>query len=227
MVWTYGTGRFRVCVHRWACLRRLCYSTIDRRQYRIWDPTELEIRRAARAANRTRSSLPCRRGTIGLVLGCRVASASASLLQGQSSQIVPFIFDEATSALDTHSERLVQGRGRWAAVLVIAHRVDVPSFGRIVRPCLSFRGGRALSAPLRASALGPACQCQRLGLVELSGNCWPATLGPGACERPAPDRVLDFSSPFLESGRASGASRVRPVQRTRVVCRCGVAGPSS
>ena len=118
--------------------------------YGTKDATDLEIRRAARAAN-AHGFITALRGGYEMVVGERGTRLSGgerqriALARAILSDRPILILDEATSALDTESERLVQeavGRlmgGR--TVLVIAHRLStvrradlilVLSEGRIV-----------------------------------------------------------------------------------------------
>ena len=101
--------------------------------YGTKDATDLEIRRAARAAN-AHGFITALRGGYEMVVGERGTRLSGgerqriALARAILSDRPILILDEATSALDTESERLVQeavGRlmgGR--TVLVIAHRLS-------------------------------------------------------------------------------------------------------
>ena len=149
--------------------------------YGTKDATDLEIRRAARAAN-AHGFITALRGGYEMVVGERGTRLSGgerqriALARAILSDRPILILDEATSALDTESERLVQeavGRlmgGR--TVLVIAHRLSTVRRADLI---LVLKGGRIVERGDHNSLFAASGLYRRLYELQHPEAAFPST----------------------------------------------------
>ena len=149
--------------------------------YGTKDATDLEIRRAARAAN-AHGFITALPGGYEMVVGERGTRLSGgerqriALARAILSDRPILILDEATSALDTESERLVQeavGRlmgGR--TVLVIAHRLSTVRRADLI---LVLKGGRIVERGDHNSLFAASGLYRRLYELQHPEAAFPST----------------------------------------------------